>query len=550
MWPRSKVLAPRTDPAVPIASLISYLLSLIPYPSCLILHPSAEPVAKRINSCSVVVSPATSPASRPSCITRIRSQRPMSSGISEETTMTPWPAAAYSRSKRVDLGLGPDVDAAGRLVDDEQRGDAASERARSTSAGCRPRGLGVLLDGSRLIARRTRPGSRSARSRRLSGRTKPPRGTAAEPPAEDIILARSGRGTGPAISGPRGRRRSPASTASRIERKRRAGRRGRASPTSSGSAPKMAAHELRPAGAEEPGEAEDFAPAERKADVVGAPAAAEPAASNRTSPAAPSLAGKSVGQMAADHGHEDAERGVSAVSQRRHAAAVAEDGDPVAGLEDLVHAVGDVDDAHRPWPSACGSRRGRAPFRGSPATRWARRRHDLRLPGQGLEDLDDLAVSQVERSPRAASRRPGRIGEHRLGPLVEPAPIDQPAAPRLRPARMFSATERSGARLSSWWTMTIPATRASAGGRGKGPSAEGDPALVRRQDPGRDPHQRALARPVLADQRVDFAGADVEIDAVEHGHFAEALADAGQSRTGKSIVALFGLRFLVFGFWS
>ena len=63
-------------------------------------------------------------------------------------------------------------------------------------------------------------------------------------------------------------------------------------------------------------------------------------------------------------------------------------------------------------------------------------------------------------------------------------------------------------------------------GRGEGPSGEGHPALVRRHDPGRDAHERALARAVLADQSVDFPGPDVEVDAVEDFDLAEALADA------------------------
>ena len=57
--------------------------------------------------------------SAPSRITRIRLQMPTSSWSSEETTSTPSPLFARSQIKPVELGLGRDVDAARRLVEQE-----------------------------------------------------------------------------------------------------------------------------------------------------------------------------------------------------------------------------------------------------------------------------------------------------------------------------------------------------------------------------------------------------------------------------------------------
>ena len=49
-------------------------------------------------------------------------------------------------------------------------------------------------------------------------------------------------------------------------------------------------------------------------------------------------------------------------------------------------------------------------------------------------------------------------------------------------------------------------------------------ASVRRDNPGEDVHQGRLAGAVLAQQRMDLAGIQVEIDAAQRVHAAEALA--------------------------
>ena len=57
---------------------------------------------------------------RPSAMTRMRSASPISSGISDEIRMTPMPLGRELVDQPIDLRLGADVDAAGRLVEDEQ----------------------------------------------------------------------------------------------------------------------------------------------------------------------------------------------------------------------------------------------------------------------------------------------------------------------------------------------------------------------------------------------------------------------------------------------
>jgi hypothetical protein len=55
-----------------------------------------------------------------------------------------------------------------------------------------------------------------------------------------------------------------------------------------------------------------------------------------------------------------------------------------------------------------------------------------------------------------------------------------------------------------------------------------DLAFVRRDEPERNRHQRALAGPVLADERVNRAALDYEVDAVVRDDGAVALRDSAQ----------------------
>src|SRR5256885_2316619 len=56
-------------------------------------------------------------------------------------------------------------------------------------------------------------------------------------------------------------------------------------------------------------------------------------------------------------------------------------------------------------------------------------------------------------------------------------------------------------------------------------TADDHRAAVRRKEPGEDVDQRALPRAVLADEGMDLAGSDIEIDAVEGDGGAEVFGD-------------------------
>ena len=76
------------------------------------------PTASRSTFSSLNSSRSRKPAIRPSCITAMRSLTPITSSMSLEIISTATPASASAAHQPVDLGLGADVDAARRLVED------------------------------------------------------------------------------------------------------------------------------------------------------------------------------------------------------------------------------------------------------------------------------------------------------------------------------------------------------------------------------------------------------------------------------------------------
>ena len=69
------------------------------------------------------------------------------------------------------------------------------------------------------------------------------------------------------------------------------------------------------------------------------------------------------------------------------------------------------------------------------------------------------------------------------------------------------------------------AQRQSFGPQVDRPAADPHLARVRPVDPSQDLYQRRLARPVLAEERVDLAGPDLEVHAVEGECAGEALGE-------------------------
>ena len=122
--------------------------------------------------------------------------------------------------------------------------------------------------------------------------------------------------------------------------------------------------------------------------------------------------------------------------------------------------------------------------------------------------------------PRTVTRRgPGRGRRGRLGRASRGLRSSRgrviPRRAGNRPIIRFSPTERSGSRLSSWYTTPMPAARACAG---VGLPTLDRPPRTRRvapDRPGEDLDERALPRAVLPGQAVHLTGPEVEVDVGE-----------------------------------
>ena len=83
---------------------------------------------------------------------------------------------------------------------------------------------------------------------------------------------------------------------------------------------------------------------------------------------------------------------------------------------------------------------------------------------------------------------------------------------------MFCATVSWGTRLVSWKTIAMPSRLASFGAEKVDRPAVDAQSALRGRDHARDQlAQSRLSRAVLADKRMDFAGLEVEVGALERG---------------------------------
>ena len=96
-----------------------------------------------------------------------------------------------------------------------------------------------------------------------------------------------------------------------------------------------------------------------------------------------------------------------------------------------------------------------------------------------------------------------------------------------RPRNRFWATVRSGASRISWWTRTMPRCSASTGPVNViGFSSRKQAALGGREMARQDAHQGRFAGAVLADDRVDLAGCELERNVAQNLDRSERFRDA------------------------
>ncbi len=94
---------------------------------------------------------------------------------------------------------------------------------------------------------------------------------------------------------------------------------------------------------------------------------------------------------------------------------------------------------------------------------------------------------------------------------------------------MFSATVITGMSMKCWCTMPMPLAIASRGDdmRTGSPSIRISPS-IRVVEAVEDVHERRLSGAVLAEERVDLATTEVEVDVVVREHPGELLRDPAE----------------------
>ena len=292
-------------------------------------------------------------------------------------------------------------------------------------------------------------------------------------------------------------------------------------------------------GAEEAADAEDLAGVEVEVDAV-----------QHAPPAA--AAGDVEGEIA---GREDdrsdscgSTRARVAVSRptmaaisraRRHlgdrggddVAPVAQHGDAIGERHHLFDAVGDVDDADAFGGELADDAEQALALGGREGGGGLVHDEDAGVERQGLGDLDELLLAHAQAGgARLGVEVDAEAGEElcRAATTMARRSRKRPARSGSRPRKMLAATLSSGTRLSSWWMMATPARSASRTlAKRTGASSIRISPSCGGEDAGEDLHQRRLAGAVLAHERVNLAGAEVEVDAVERGDAGEALGDAG-----------------------
>ncbi|CAI7638077.1 unnamed protein product, partial [Penicillium discolor] len=281
----------------------------------------------------------------------------------------------------------------------------------------------------------------------------------------------------------------------------------------------------------EPGHPDDLPRTERQRHRVhvGVPAAVE-----LESGRADRRAGHRVGEVRLDRPpHHPAHELVG--GQRRglvrgNEGAVLEDRDPVAEVEDLLQPVRDVDDGDPSGREPADDRVQQLHLAVAEGGGRLVHRDHLRVERQRLHDLDDLLLGHRQRAHPGLRIDEGdaEIAQQLPGTHVHGPDVDEPRAPRL-PAEIDVLRDRAlreqGELLEhrdDAGVHRLPRVHVA-----HFRAAVRDRPLVGRLHARDDLHEGGLARAVLADEAVHLPGPHVEVDALQHLHAEERLADPG-----------------------
>ena len=298
----------------------------------------------------------------------------------------------------------------------------------------------------------------------------------------------------------------------------------------------------------EPGEADDLAGTGGERHVH------EPASDRQPVDDQPGIGAVGVGRVAArrvelvllraDHRLDDLRHGQVTRRPGQHLAAVAHHRHPIGDLEHLLEAVRHVQDRDALGGEVAED--GEQPARLAIVQRRVRLVEDQH-PGpleQRPRQLDELAL---------ADRHPthGEIGvdveaeplEHRLGELLHPPPRHESEPRRLVVDEEVGEHRALGQDAE---LLVHDADAVGTGGPRRGElddlAVQRDRAAVRSDRARQHLHQGRLAGPVLADDRVDAAGGDLEVHAVDRDDAAVRLAqlldlDRGHATTPAGVGA-------------
>ncbi len=211
---------------------------------------------------------------------------------------------------------------------------------------------------------------------------------------------------------------------------------------------------------------------------------------------------------------------------RAREATLAQDRDEVAERERLVELVRDEDHglALLLQPVEHLRQLGDALWR-QHRRRLVEDQHARAAP-ERLDDLDLLLVpeGEVDRPRVGVDVDAEQLGE--LGQALPRTRLVEPQPARLSPSIRFSSTVSAGISAECWWTVPIPRSSAVARGRDRRLDAlDEDRAGVGAVQAGEDPDQRRLAGAVLAEQAVNLAPPERQVDPVVGEHSGEGLRD-------------------------
>ena len=294
--------------------------------------------------------------------------------------------------------------------------------------------------------------------------------------------------------------------------------------------------ELGPSGAHQPRNAEHLARVQRKADVVQHPLAAEPARAQHLGPRHRTATLRRLVHRPADHEADEVGTRETAHLAAGHESPIAQDGHPIRDLEHFLESVGDEE--HRP---ALGPQLADdvEELLGLLQREGGRRLVHDDQPGvqrERLGDLNHLPPRDAELGHRRsrvewaleAVQDSLCLGEKGL-------PVHQPAQPgeRFAPEQnILRHRERGDERRLLINDGDAEPVRLVDGANGDGLAAEPDRARVGLVYPGQDLDQSALARAVLPDEGVDLARSHAERDVLQRLDARKGLGQADDLERG------------------